>query len=82
MFLEITRRFGDIMNEKLYGEYEAAVYCGLDPAYFRNLRKTGHGPTFVRPSPHVALYRQSDLDAWKASWLTFESRISSPTISQ
>lgn len=55
--------------KEIYDEYEAAEYCKLDHNYFRNLRKTGHGPTFFRPSPHVALYRLVDLDEWKDAWV-------------
>ena len=57
------------MEDKLLEEREAAVLCGLDPAYFRNLRRTAHGPRFVRPSPHVTLYLKSDVEAWRDSWL-------------
>lgn len=57
------------MEDRLIEEREAAVLCGLDPTYFRNLRRTSHGPRYVRPSPHVTLYRKSDVEAWRDSWL-------------
>jgi hypothetical protein len=56
------------MSNDLMTEHEAAEYCGLDPKYFRNLRRTGHGPSFVRPSPHMTLYFRTSLEAWKSSW--------------
>ena len=58
------------MKDELLTETEAAEYCGLDSKYFRNLRRTGRGPAFVRPSPHTTLYRMCDLEAWRDSWLT------------
>jgi hypothetical protein len=58
-------------DDELLSEREAAEFChGLDYEYFKNLRRTDHGPTFVRPSPHVTMYRKSDLEAWIASWPT------------
>jgi hypothetical protein len=65
------------MKEELLTEKEAAEFCDLKAGYFRNLRRTGHGPAFVRPSPHATLYRKADLEAWQASWLTV-----SPTTTQ
>jgi hypothetical protein len=63
----------DLMKEELLTDKEAADFCGLDAKYFRNLRRTGHGPTYVRPSPHATLYRKADLEAWRDSWLTATS---------
>ena len=60
----------DIMKEELLNEKEAAEFCGLDAGYFRNLRRTGHGPAYVRPSPHMTLFRKPVLEAWLNSWLT------------
>jgi len=57
------------MKEELLDENEAATLCGLETKYFRNLRRTAHGPKYVRPSPHVTLYRKSDVEAWRDSWL-------------
>jgi len=58
-------------NDELLSEREAAEFChGLEYEYFKNLRRTGYGPMFVRPSPHVTKYRKSDLEAWIASWPT------------
>jgi hypothetical protein len=67
----------NLMKEELLTDKEAAEFCGLGAGYFRNLRRTGHGPVFVRPSPHATLYRKADLEAWRDSWLTV-----SPTTTQ
>jgi hypothetical protein len=58
------------MNEKLFTETEAAAFCDLGTKYFKNLRRTGRGPTYVRPSPHMTLYRKSHLETWLKSWST------------
>ena len=60
----------NINNSELLEEKEAAALCGLSHSYFRNLRRTGRGPTYVRPSPHRTLYKKSDLEDWCASWAT------------
>ncbi len=60
------------MTDDLLTEEEAAKFCQLALTYFKNLRRTGRGPAFVRPSPKVAMYYKSDLTAWKASWPTIE----------
>jgi hypothetical protein len=58
-------------NSELLSEREAAEFCcGLEYEYFKNLRRTGHGPNFVRPSPHTTMYRKENLEAWIASWPT------------
>jgi hypothetical protein len=57
-----------IMSDELMTEPEAADYCDLDFKYFRNLRRTGYGPGYVRPSPHTPLYFRATLDSWKSSW--------------
>lgn len=60
------------MTDELLTECEAAGFCQLALSYFKNLRRTGRGPTFLRPSPRVTMYRTSDLQAWKASWKTVQ----------
>jgi hypothetical protein len=62
---------------ELLNEREAALFCGLDFNYFRNLRKTKQGPTFIRPSPHTTMYRKSDLESWVASW-----KVTEPTLKE
>jgi hypothetical protein len=56
------------MSDELLNEMEAAEFCGLENEYFKNLRRSGHGPTYVKPSERVVLYRKSDLEAWIAAW--------------
>jgi len=56
------------MSDELLNETEAAEFCGLETEYFKNLRRSGHGAIYVKPSERVILYRKSDLEAWIASW--------------
>jgi hypothetical protein len=58
------------MTGELLDEEAAARFCKLPLTYFKNLRRTGRGPTFLRPSPRVTLYRTSDLETWMGSWVT------------
>jgi hypothetical protein len=37
------------------------------PRTLQNLRLTGGGPSYCKPSPNECLYRPDDLDAWVAS---------------
>jgi hypothetical protein len=60
------------MEDKLLTENEASEFCQLALRYFRNLRRTGRGPAYVRPSPKVTMYYRSALVAWKNSWETVE----------
>lgn len=53
---------------KLLGKVEAAEYLGISDKYLRNQLKLGTGPTYLKPSAHTVLFRQQDLDDWKASW--------------
>jgi hypothetical protein len=61
------------MEDDLMTEGEAAVFCQLKLTYFKNLRRAGRGPTFVRPSPKITMYFKSDVETWKASWATVGS---------
>lgn len=56
------------MEDKLLTEDEASALCQLALHYFKNLRRTGRGPAYVRPSPRVTMYYRSAVQAWKASW--------------
>jgi predicted DNA-binding transcriptional regulator AlpA len=67
MLSRITEHY---MEDQLLTEDKASEFCQLSLSYFRNLRRTGRGPTYVRPSPKVTMYYRSDLEAWKASWKT------------
>ncbi len=60
------------MEDELFSEDDAAEFCQLALHYFKNLRRTGRGPAYVRPSPKVTMYYRSDLEAWKASWKTVD----------
>ena len=53
---------------KLLIKIEAAEYLGISPTYLSNQMKLGTGPTYLKPSPKTVLFRQQDLDDWKASW--------------
>ena len=67
------------MTEELLTEQQAADFCGLAAQYLRNLRKTGQGPIFIRPSPHTTMYRRSDLESWIAAWQIVEPKTNSNT---
>ena len=67
------------MITELLTEQEAADFCGLTSQYLRNLRKTKQGPTFIRPSPHTTMYRQSDLESWIAAWMTVDPKTKNST---
>lgn len=46
---------------------DAAVYIPMEKGQLAQLRYTGHGPLFMKPSPRVVIYRKKDIDAWLAS---------------
>ena len=50
----------------------AAAYLGIDLKFLANQIKTGAGPTYIRPSPKIMLFRRNDLDAWRNSWQVCE----------
>ena len=41
---------------------------GVKEGWFRSQVKQGNGPTYLKPSPKTILFRDEDLDRWKASW--------------
>lgn len=43
---------------------EAAQYARTTEKTLATLAYQGKGPRFSKPTPHKALYRRSDLDAW------------------
>lgn len=43
---------------------EAVVYTQITREQLAQLRFTGKGPKFLKPSPRVVLYRKKDLDDW------------------
>ncbi|MGF6821928.1 hypothetical protein M2317_000814 [Microbacterium sp. ZKA21] len=40
------------------------VIPGMTVAHLAQLRFTGNGPKFLKPTPRKVLYRRSDLIAW------------------
>ena len=50
----------------------AAERLGVKEGWFRSQVKQGNGPTYLKPSPKTILFRDEDLDRWKASWKTVE----------
>lgn len=43
---------------------EAAVYIPMDKGQLAQLRYTGNGPKFLKPSTRTVLYRKGDIDDW------------------
>ncbi|PWG63848.1 hypothetical protein DF196_09990 [Bifidobacterium callitrichidarum] len=43
---------------------EAAVYIPMDKGQLAQLRYTGNGPKFLKPSGRTVLYRKGDIDDW------------------
>jgi hypothetical protein len=58
---------GDHMDD-LLTETEAARYCHLGIEYFKNLRKRGTGPTYLKVTGKTIRYRTADIEAWIAAW--------------
>ena len=46
----------------------ASQRLGVKEGRFRSQAKQGNGPTYLKPSPKTILFRDEDLDRWKASW--------------
>jgi hypothetical protein len=53
---------------KLKGWQEAADRLGVSVGWLKSQTKHGQGPTYLQPSPKTILFRDDDLDAWKAAW--------------
>lgn len=49
---------------------QAAAYLGLTDKGMEEMRRTGRGPRFSRPSHRVLRYRKADLDAYLEAHLT------------
>ena len=43
---------------------EASAYIPMTTAHLAQLRFTGKGPKFLKPTPRTVLYRKGDIDAW------------------
>jgi len=46
----------------------AAERLGVKTGWLRSQCKQGNGPTYLKPSPKTILFRDEDLDRWKAGW--------------
>lgn len=51
-------------NPDLLTPAEAEAYTRIPKPHLAQLRYTGKGPKFLKPSPRVVLYRRADLDEW------------------
>ena len=43
---------------------EASAYIPMSKGQLAQLRFTGKGPKFLKPTPRTVLYRKGDIDAW------------------
>lgn len=43
---------------------EAAAYIPMQPGQLAQLRYTGRGPRFLKPTARTVLYRKGDIDEW------------------
>lgn len=43
---------------------EAASYIPMNEGQLAQLRYSGNGPSFLKPTPRTILYRKGDLDEW------------------
>jgi hypothetical protein len=43
---------------------EASAYIPMNKGALAQLRYTGKGPKFLKPTPRTVLYRKGDIDAW------------------
>ena len=62
------------MTNTLLDKKQAAAHLGVPVTMLINQCKLGTGPTFVRPSPHMMLFREKDLDAWRQSWKVVKAK--------
>ena len=46
---------------------EAAEYIPMQRGQLAQLRYTGKGPRFFKPTPRTVLYRKKDIDDWLAA---------------
>ncbi|AZS38190.1 hypothetical protein CVS47_02841 [Microbacterium lemovicicum] len=52
------------MNEYLTADQVCEIVPGMTKTGLAQLRFTGHGPRFLKPTPRKVLYRRSDVIAW------------------
>ncbi|WP_261646194.1 AlpA family transcriptional regulator [Curtobacterium sp. C2H10] len=56
------------MNDELMTPLRTAEYLpGMTVPLLAQLRYTGTGPRFLKPTPRKVLYKRSDVDAWLES---------------
>lgn len=44
--------------------HEAAAYIPMGIQHLAQLRYTGKGPKYLKPTPRTVLYRKADIDDW------------------
>ena len=44
--------------------HEAAAYIPMGIQHLAQLRYTGKGPKYLKPTPRTVLYRKKDIDDW------------------
>jgi predicted DNA-binding transcriptional regulator AlpA len=52
----------------------AADHLGVRVSWLRSQIKQKRGPQYLKPSPKSILFREEDLDAWKATWKVCASK--------
>jgi hypothetical protein len=62
------------MTDALLDKKQAAGHLGVPVAMLISQCKLGTGPTFLRPSPHVMLFREKDFDAWRQTWKVVKTK--------
>lgn len=51
-------------REARLDQNEAPVYCDLPKGHMAQLRYTGKGPRFYKPTARTVIYKVGDLDDW------------------
>lgn len=59
-----TNRTIPSQADPTFREDEASIYANIPRGTLRNRRYRGLPPKFLKPTPNLVLYRQSDLDSW------------------
>ncbi len=62
------------MTDTLLDKRQAAAHLGIPATMLINQCKLGTGPTFFRPSPHIMLFREKDLDALRQMWKVVKAK--------
>ena len=61
------------LNEPLYDWDGAAAYTHVSVKRLKTCHRTGCGPSYIKPSPRILMFRQRDLDDWVNSWERVET---------